>query len=116
MLVATRAGNPDTWAENDGRSPNDRFCSAPPTAPAEIESRRDGLNLAQDAVLGGPNDGEIVPKGTAEDVPHEVHRRVSVILTSYNPATYCLIIALYPSDSNFCLISVACVRLANGPT
>jgi hypothetical protein len=21
MLVVTRAGNPDTWAENDGRSP-----------------------------------------------------------------------------------------------
>jgi hypothetical protein len=25
MLVVPRAGNPDTWAEKDGRSPDDRF-------------------------------------------------------------------------------------------
>jgi hypothetical protein len=24
MLVAPRAGNPDTWAENDGHQPNER--------------------------------------------------------------------------------------------
>jgi hypothetical protein len=29
---------------------------------------------------------------------------------------YCLMIALYPSESSFCLIAVAAVRSAKGPT
>jgi hypothetical protein len=36
MLVVPRAGNPDTWAEKDGRSPDDRFRYIDQQLPCEI--------------------------------------------------------------------------------
>jgi hypothetical protein len=67
--------------------------------------------IAQDAGLGASDERGIVPQGTAESGSHVIQR-----MRSDHPPNYCLMIALYPSDSSFCLTSAACMRLANGPT